>query len=397
VKITPERISSLLQALYAAAADPSLFDGFLQLVHEQTQSSRAYLLMADPQRGNSITAQANMDPHYMRLYAEHYAADDPLMSAAIVQQGRNGGDWVGDRADVLPDSVYFNHGSYHDLLAPVGDLHICGTLMSMPDDWFGALVLRRERQQKAFEPEVISLLNILIPHMKQSLRLHGLLQSERTRADAMASSVEAFGVAVMSVDARCRIRHVSAAARVMLSRGSGLELRNGEIRAANFKENQQLRGLIAGAVATAQGYVEDSVERATPVQATQAARFSPSSGGAMSITRKPPLPPLRVSVMPYTSEEQMLQEKPAALIFLHDPAQPPANRGDLLRAMYGITPIQARIADKLLTGFSLREAAEALSMTEDTARFHLKNIFRIVSVPNQASLMRLMLSLPGMP
>ena len=93
----------------------------------------------------------------------------------------------------------------------------------------------------------------------------------------------------------------------------------------------------------------------------------------------------------------MLQEKPAALIFLHDPAQPPANRGDLLRAMYGITPIQARIADKLLTGFSLREAAEALSMTEDTARFHLKNIFRSVSVPNQASLMRLMLSLPGMP
>jgi hypothetical protein len=198
--------------------------------------------MADPQRGNSITAQANMDPHSMRLYAEHYAADDPLMSAAIVQQGRNGGDWVGDRADVLPDSVYFNHGSYHDLLSPVGDLHICGTLMSMPDDWFGALVLRRERQQKAFEPEVISLLNILIPHMKQSLRLHGLLQSERTRADAMASSVEAFGVAVMSVDARCRIRHVSAAASVMLSRGSGLELRNGEIRVANVNDHRLTAG-----------------------------------------------------------------------------------------------------------------------------------------------------------
>jgi DNA-binding CsgD family transcriptional regulator/PAS domain-containing protein len=398
VQLTPEHISSLLQSLYAAAADPSLFDGFLHRVQEQTQSSRAYLLMADPQQGNSIAAQVNWDPYYMRLYAEHYAADDPIVEAAIMAQRRNGGDWAGDRTSVLPDSVYFKHSSYQDLLAPVGDLHLCGTMMSMPDDSFGSLVLRRQRHQHAFEPDVISLLNILMPHLKQSLRLHGLLQSERTRADAMASSVEAFGIAVLSVDAQLRIRHISPAASAMLGRGSGLELRDGEIRAADPRENKQLRSLITGAVATALGHVESSAERrnrATPDQATHAARFSPSAGGAMRITRKPQLPPLNVSVMPFTSETHLLQERPSALVFLRDSTQPPASRGDLLRSMYGITPTQARIADKLLTGLSLLETSEALSMTESTARFHLKNIFRTVGVPNQASLMRLMLGLPG--
>ncbi len=71
------------------------------------------------------------------------------------------------------------------------------------------------------------------------------------------------------------------------------------------------------------------------------------------------------------------------------------NRGAVLRLLYGLTPTHVRLTDLLLAGRSVREAAEAMGVAEDTARFHLKTIFRITGTGTQAALLRLMMSLPG--
>ena len=69
---------------------------------------------------------------------------------------------------------------------------------------------------------------------------------------------------------------------------------------------------------------------------------------------------------------------------------------DLLRCHFGLTPAEARLALHLVAGETLRSAAVKLSITYETARSQLKNIFKKVGTHRQAELVMVILTaLPG--
>jgi DNA-binding CsgD family transcriptional regulator len=69
---------------------------------------------------------------------------------------------------------------------------------------------------------------------------------------------------------------------------------------------------------------------------------------------------------------------------------------DLLRCHFGLTPAEARLALHLVAGETLRSAEVKLSMTYETARSHLKNIFKKTGTCRQAELVILIVTaLPG--
>ena len=57
---------------------------------------------------------------------------------------------------------------------------------------------------------------------------------------------------------------------------------------------------------------------------------------------------------------------------------------DLLCKQYGLTYAEARVAALLLEGYGLPQCAELLSVTIDTVRSHLRNIFLQTSTHRQA-------------
>jgi DNA-binding CsgD family transcriptional regulator len=59
---------------------------------------------------------------------------------------------------------------------------------------------------------------------------------------------------------------------------------------------------------------------------------------------------------------------------------------DLLRCHFGLTPAEARLALQLVAGEPLRAAAAKLSITYETARTELKNIFNKTGTCRQAEL-----------
>ena len=59
---------------------------------------------------------------------------------------------------------------------------------------------------------------------------------------------------------------------------------------------------------------------------------------------------------------------------------------DLLRCHFGLTPAEARLALQLVAGDTLRAAAVKLSITYETARTELKNIFSKTGTRRQAEL-----------
>ena len=69
---------------------------------------------------------------------------------------------------------------------------------------------------------------------------------------------------------------------------------------------------------------------------------------------------------------------------------------DLLRCHFGLTPAEARLALHLVAGETLRSAAVKLSISYETARTSLKNIFRKTGTCRQAELVIVILTaLPG--
>lgn len=113
------------------------------------------------------------------------------------------------------------------------------------------------------------------------------------------------------------------------------------------------------------------------------------------ISRLAPNRSLRVVVTPFHSSEVLLGDQPAALVFFSDPDARPASRAAILRGLYCLTPTECRLAGLLVEGLDVATAAEQLKMTVETARFHLKTIFRKTGARRQSDLMRLVLGLPG--
>jgi DNA-binding CsgD family transcriptional regulator len=69
---------------------------------------------------------------------------------------------------------------------------------------------------------------------------------------------------------------------------------------------------------------------------------------------------------------------------------------DLLRCHFGLTPAEARLALHLVAGETLRSAEVKLSITYETGRTHLKNIFNKTGTCRQAELLVVILTaLPG--
>ena len=56
---------------------------------------------------------------------------------------------------------------------------------------------------------------------------------------------------------------------------------------------------------------------------------------------------------------------------------------DLLRSHFGLTPAEARLAIHLVAGETLRSAEVKLSISYETARTHLKNIFNKPGPPGK--------------
>ena len=69
---------------------------------------------------------------------------------------------------------------------------------------------------------------------------------------------------------------------------------------------------------------------------------------------------------------------------------------ELLRSHFGLTPSEARLALHLVAGETLRSAEVKLSISYETARTHLKNIFSKTGTCRRAELViGIVTALPG--
>jgi DNA-binding CsgD family transcriptional regulator len=87
---------------------------------------------------------------------------------------------------------------------------------------------------------------------------------------------------------------------------------------------------------------------------------------------------------------------PATLLFILDPEIPAETFESELRQLYGLTSMEACLANLLMQGKALDECCTLLEIRRSTARTHLQHLFEKVGVQRQSELVSLLLKSVGL-
>lgn len=102
--------------------------------------------------------------------------------------------------------------------------------------------------------------------------------------------------------------------------------------------------------------------------------------------------PVLAQVVPVSAA---LAGEPAVLVLLADPEGPVRSDAAPTLALLGLTPAEARIAAQIGNGLSARQAAEVLSLSENTVRSSLQLIYHKLGIGKQSELARIVARLEG--
>jgi DNA-binding CsgD family transcriptional regulator len=105
---------------------------------------------------------------------------------------------------------------------------------------------------------------------------------------------------------------------------------------------------------------------------------------------------LNVMVTPLFPQNGLPAQRGAVVaLFVSDPEAREETDADPLRRFYGLTPAEAALTAHLVTGQDLKRASEALQVTMNTARTHMKRVFEKTGTKRQAELVQLILRSPA--
>jgi DNA-binding CsgD family transcriptional regulator len=364
--------------LAAADPDPTAWPGALERLSDVLQ--RAGVLVVDHEQPETVHELIHVrlppeTPGYILGRARHGEVN-PLVRALpflpvgtlLTPDQSMGGTGF---AQTAPDHEYMQPADFVPLGAAVLDRDgPCTISMAIARDTASPRLLSREAK----------LLERLLPHLAGAALVRRRLAVALAASEAPRALVGLLDRGVFLLDAAARLGWANPTAQHFLSRRDGLAVdRAGMVVAAKPGETSALRRLVATAAAAGAG---------VGLEAGGALSLSRPSGGRPWVVRVVPLAPeIGLAGMP-----RQLPRRPEAALLVGDPDEIRAPSGELLVQAYGLSRAEAALAARLVEGASLREAANALAISENTAKTQLKAVFAKLDVDRQTALVRRVLA-----
>jgi DNA-binding CsgD family transcriptional regulator len=270
------------------------------------------------------------------------------------------------RRDALVEDTQF----YAEWLRPQRFEHVLMALLAPSADLIGGLFLARTTRSSPFTDDALAALRSLQPHLGRAVQVRLRLEAASAAERQALEALDVVEQAVLLVDANAAVRHANRAAEALL-RSGGLKTVAGALACDHPDETRALRRLV-GKASTDQGHADD---------------------GTLVVRRRSGQRPLSVLVAPLRGGVSFQLELPAtAILLVMDPEQARPAADGHLRALYGLTRAEARIAQALLEADRLADVADNLGVTLSTVRTHLQRTFEKTDTRRQSELLRLLLA-----
>ena len=371
-QVTESMLLAIIGRIYEAAENPLIWSEVLRLLGSAFGSTVNVFVLSDKKSPLSeVVVSEGGDSQWEREYDSYYHSTNivlqrlqPLMAPGLVVSS---GDHFDDR-EILKSEYY------QDFLRRRDVFYLLGGVVSSTPTSNALFTLARSRKQRPWTSAEKDVASGLMPHLQRAARFSSYFATIQQEHDEILNRLP-MGIIVLNESGK--VEFLNRAAEAIVGKRDGLCCGPNGLYAITPTESARLRALISGAKSTAAGK-------------------SALGGGSMSVTQPTAGRPLSVLVAPMMpSSASPLSHSPRVAIFITDPEAPQPTNIERLAAMFDLTPAESRMAGQLLQGRSVIEAANALGITQQTARVHLKRIFEKTSTGRQSELMRLFLNSPA--
>ncbi len=295
-----------------------------------------------------------------RRYIDRYASLD--IFAPRTGQLERGRAYF--RRDVIGGDELYDSALYKGFLRFTGGEESINGLARLGD---GVLLVSASRLpgRPPFGEAERALLERLLPHFEAAARIGSALHDARLGA-AVLDGYQRLDTAMALLDRRGELLFANKAAAALLAgRDAGLRLDRGRL-AATADVAARLERLLEAA-----GRQPGAIPGGLRIDATDGA------GGLMLLA------------LPLGETRSDLPDGAAVLLLILDPDSGTPRIEAQLRALFGLTRTEARIAAGIAGGRSVEELAAAMSVSHYTVRFHLKGVYAKMNARRQADIARI--------
>jgi len=373
-------LSALLGLVYQGPTEATPWAGLLEELRRQLDASFVTLVLRNPadERPGLIV---NASEHGALLpgepsYSEHYYRHCPFL------------DMPPDRvasADELFGDAWCEHEFYRQYLQPLDLRYILAANIRTERGVECAFFVSRSHAGHDYGAADKALITVLLPHLARAVDLHAAIDELESERLLYAGAIDRMLVGTVILDESGKVMKSNAAAQRLFADKDGIYLSQDGLRGQDGLrahcsfENRRLQKVIQAALG----------HHLTGSARTEVAALSRPSGEA----------PLSVLIRPiplnYCSKDDGnggSPRRPAVAVFIRDPVGSPQASRDMLRKLFGLTATETEIALLMIDGLTLDEVAEALGVTKNTVRAHLRGVFAKTGATRQALLVKMLLN-----
>lgn len=337
-------------------------------------SSSAVLKTHRPDGSVELTdTTANLAvPERDTALAQHWHQNDLWVDRSMAY----GNGRIVTSEDLVPGPEFERSGFFQDWLRPLEIYHMVGTVFDADDGATCVLGIHRPKSAGPYTRNDRRQVALLMSHLQRALQLRRVVERGHLALGTISQVLATKRDCVMVTDQNGQLLFCSPAAEALLADRQVLNVLRGRVVARDTRTQSVLIHAIRQAVDLSQG---------------KGASHPPSP--TIALTRPGRLP-MAVVVSPLSGNTQAdeISSVPAALLVVHDPDWP--DRNDPLtqtfQAVFGLTPREADLASEMFKGKLLRDAAQALGISEGHARQRLKQVFQKTGTTHQSALVALL-------
>lgn len=368
--IAPAELSNLLGLVYHGPLESTPWASLLDVLRKRFAASFFTLVLRNPdhQRPGLIV---NASVHGPLLpgepsYSEHYYSICPFIDWPV--------DQVASADQVLGTEAWLGHEFYRNYLRPLDLRHVLVANMRTAAGMHCALFACRDHASEDFNQAQINLIRLLLPHLQQAVDLHSAVDQLDAERQLYAATIDRLMVGTAILDENGRMMRCNRAAQRLFDSRDGLDCRHDKLCAFASHENRALQHAIQAVLKQRQRGLDDLQ--------------------VLTLTRPSGEMPLNLLLRPIAMSYQAQNgtRRPAVAVFIRDPADSPQASRNLLRSLFQLTRMETEVAMLVMDGQTLDETAEALGVSRNTVRAHLRGVFAKTGATRQAQLVKTLLN-----
>jgi DNA-binding CsgD family transcriptional regulator len=256
---------------------------------------------------------------------------------------------------------------YNDCLIPFGGIHSMAGVVTRTKDTALALTGLRDVHREGWEVSDKQLVKFLLPHVRRACSIQQklwILKAGEMVLDGLPSGMVLFNDSGRAI-------YANRAAEAIFRENDGLLLKGGVLVSRSAAQTYQIERSVRSAATAGVAHLGPEV---LLVERTSLRR------------------PYQIVLLPIRRRFPQFNGigAPVVLGMITDPERQVLAPTELIQKVYGLTPKEAELAEKLSNGMGPEEAADQLGMQYETARTHLKHIYGKMGISRQSELAALL-------